>query len=215
MSEEKKHLFCCKKCQPPMPFEVITKGHTISEIAKCESCGQSVPTKECKWVPAEFVQRRRDLPRNTREMGVVDHVRTGKDEDRGFYTTSVFLDLEGSGQAFGFLVMDEPLMQRFNKALCETFDVRRVEQLVGMGCYALRCWGFHNDFIEGLETLDGGKRFTITGWRRKEGIFQKTPLEMRRESMEKEIAGLKRRIISIEEDLAGIDAGYVDWEREP
>jgi hypothetical protein len=145
-----------------------------------------------------------------RELGKIDYVRSGK-EDHGILTCSIGIDFNGdSHQGFGGLCLDTDLIKSFKKDLCKTFGVKKIEDLVGKECFALRCFGFLNDNIEGLETLDG-KKFTISTWRKKHFTNASNPLEQRFKHLVSEINHARRQIKEAEQDLAQLDSEYTNW----
>ena len=146
-----------------------------------------------------------------REPGVIADVWSGKDEDHDILTCSIGIDFKGGGhQGFGQLCLDENLLPFFIKDLCNTFGVSELKDLVGKKYFALRCFGFWNDAIEGLEAEDG-KRFTITSWRKKHFCDVKDPLENRIQNIKSDIFSGLRRVKSSREELKTVKKDYTDW----
>ena len=149
-----------------------------------------------------------------RERGRLGKPFVGK-EDHGIMTVQIPVSFRGSGQGFGGLCLDDGLDKPFVRDLCEAFGVRDVLRLEGAECYALRCWGFWNDRIEGLESVATGRRFTLTGFcRRHIGKAVLSPIELRAKSILSEIAWAERRAAEELEKLAKVRVGYIDWSAE-
>jgi hypothetical protein len=148
-----------------------------------------------------------------REFGTISSVKSGK-EDHDILTCSVGVDFSGGHQGFGNLILDEDLIVSFERELCEAFGVRATKELVGKKCFALRCFGHWNDNIEGLESLDTGKRFTLNGWRKRnvKNFEVISPLEQRKKSLHANIEWARRRIADSELELARIDKEYTSWD---
>lgn len=122
---------------------------------------------------------------------------------------------KGGSQGFGGLALqDQRIMASYVAALCDTFGVHALGDLKGLRCHALKCWEGHQETIEGLEAPDG-RRFTITGWRRKQGLDFPSPLEQRRESLRRDIAEATRCIETATRQMAALAEGYTDWSQEP
>ena len=147
-----------------------------------------------------------------RELGKIVSVHED-DEDRGIETVWIYLEFHGGGQGFGGLMLrDETHKKTFVSQLCKTFGVRKLMDLVGKDCYALRCWGFLNDVIEGLESVTTGKRFTISGWRRSQGLTEfGSPLDERRKRLSSDLEHTKRRLKDLEVEIKHVADGYTDW----
>ncbi len=96
-------------------------------------------------------------------------------------------------QGFGGLCLDEATRMDFDRQLCDLFEVKRLEDIVGLDCTALWPRNQHSDHMEGLER--DGRRFTITGFRRKHW---------------------PDKVPSPDETfLAALEEGYTDWEHAP
>lgn len=151
---------------------------------------------------------------NTREKALIDSVVSGK-EDHGILTCSIGCKmLAGSYQSFGNLALDENLLLDFHLSLCQTFNIYDIKNLVGKECYVLRSFDSYNEYIEGLEAIPSGKRFTLTAWRKKH-FPSKTvsKLEERTNSLKSSIESYKRRIREIQAQLKNLKNIYVDWEK--
>ena len=143
-----------------------------------------------------------------REHGTIRSVRTG-DEDGRCISTWVFVDMSCGAQGFGGYVLNEHA-EAWNADLCALFGVEKLDELVGKHCWALRAFSGWNEPIEGLEGTDG-KRFVATDfWRARLPAVQSV-LEKRRESIEREVGFLTRRINEETRRLAGLEADYVEW----
>lgn len=151
---------------------------------------------------------------NKREEGVIESIFVGK-EDHGIPTVQLMVSATRGGfQGFGGLALtDSKAMEGFQKSLCETFGVNNIQDIKGKKCYALRCFGFLNDTIEGLESVDTGKRFTITSWRNMMGYKSPNPLEQRRERLTNDIKWANRQIRECQAELSLLDSEYTDWEK--
>jgi hypothetical protein len=151
-----------------------------------------------------------------RERGVIESVFGGLEPDHGVVTCSLRISFDGgsSSQGFGNLALTEEQLRSFQHDLCATFGVATFDALKGKQCFALRCWGFHNDRIEGLESFATGLRFTISGWRKSIGqsMFD-SPLEERRCGMLSDLRSCQRRCTQIERNLETIGNGYTDWSK--
>jgi hypothetical protein len=150
-----------------------------------------------------------------REPGTIESVFSGE-EDHGIPTVSVRIDFDGgSTQSFGGLCLDGKTKPDFERSLCAVFGVRRLVDLEGQRCVALRYFDAWGETIEGLEAPDG-RRFVLTEWRRRHWPkMVKSPLEERRESLERSIESHLRRVREMEEELRRIDAEYVPVEAQP
>lgn len=150
-----------------------------------------------------------------RELGTIDDVWSGV-EDHGVLTCNIGVNFGGTHQGFGGLCLDPESLKAFVAELCEAFGVRDREALVGQRCYALRALGEWNEPIERLESLGTGRRFTITGFRRRHYPKHATSrLEDEIRSARGEIEWAQRRANEARERLARLESnesGYVDWE---
>lgn len=144
-----------------------------------------------------------------RELAVVAYERT--DEER---CLTHYVGMKGPsggwGQGFGGLAFDEPHLVSWKEEICKLFGVTDIAEIVGRQCFILRNWASWGHDIEGLEV--DGKRFTITGFRRKHWPDKtKTQLENAAERLRSDIRFHARRI---DEDVARLERlheGYVEW----
>lgn len=149
-----------------------------------------------------------------RELGTIRETTSG-DNDHGSLSTWTFIDLDSFGtQGFGGLALDKKGVKNFLAELCLTFDVSNIKQLKGKRCWVLRSFGTFNETIEGLESKDTGRRFTITGFRKKyyPKADQQNNLEYKRKQLEGDIAWAEGRIVEARAELKKIDTKYIDWE---
>jgi hypothetical protein len=116
-------------------------------------------------------------------------------EDHGILTFFLHFDFGGSGQGFGGYTLDAWDKNKDRRIgtvfgmdlilkLLQTFDVDRLEQIVGRTCFALYDVPYRwNDAIRGIETpkFDGGKKFIISEhveeWCANEEWFKKEKAE--------------------------------------
>ena len=151
--------------------------------------------------------------KNKRERGTIKHARL-ETADNGINTLWLSIEFPGSSQGFGGLALDDHrLAISFCHELCKAFDASGVRQLEGMACFALRCWGTNNDPIVGLESVDTGKRFTLVGWRRRQGFADPGELARQTEHLRNELAWAKRRAAELEHEIEVVAYGYTDWEQ--
>lgn len=148
-----------------------------------------------------------------RELGKIEDVFSGK-EDHDILTLSVGVGFKGAHQGFGSLMLNEKLIISFEKELCDTFDVKNINELIGEACYALRCFDYWNANIEGLESVKTGKKFTLTGWRRRHLPANeiKSPLQVEEEYHNSRISSAQRNIQVSQYELENIKSKYTDWE---
>jgi len=136
----------------------------------------------------------------------------GPHEDRGFTTTWVSLAFGCTIQGFGGLMLDAALADDYVRDLCVAFGVRGMDELVGKECDALYSFGSFNEPIEGLESVDTGRRFLHNAWRKKHFPETESTFEQERDRIKKTIACTKRRLAEEQERLARLADNYVDWE---
>jgi len=145
-----------------------------------------------------------------REMGVIHSVRYGRDPDHCCVSCDVIVGFDGSTQGM-CVILDDKLGPDFVRQLCRVFGVKEIDDLVNRPCYALRCWGFHNDDIEGLESIDTGNRFVLTSWNMQHFADTKSPAIRRRRQLVSEMISFEARIDRCRQDLETLLDGYVDW----
>lgn len=150
-----------------------------------------------------------------RQLGTIVGVRAGKHPDHSYHTVWITLDLKGGTQGFGGMVMEEDLLASYVQEVCRTFGVETFNDLVGKQCYVLRCWGHYDDAIEGLEAVKPALRFTHTQFRRDHGLNAPSPLDKRRENLRREREMHIRSIKELNDTLAKLEDGYIDWSELP
>jgi len=140
-------------------------------------------------------------------------IKTLSMEDERFTSVHVMLDGKGWGQGFGGLrFTDAAERMEWLRSLATVFGCS-VDGLVGRQCIARRPFGTF-DAIEGLTSVDTGRTFTITAWRKRKGYPALTPLESRLQSREREIRSLKRRLAEEEASFDRIVSSYQAVEGE-
>lgn len=151
-----------------------------------------------------------------RVPAVIESVKGPHTEDHGILTTMVTVKAGyGYHQGFGGLCLDKgKIANSYVSALCKAFDVKTMDELVGKKCFALYCFGEHNEPIEGLESADTGRRFLHNAWRKKHFPETVNTLAQKIESIRSTIAWAKRRVVEEEARLAALKSHYVDWERQ-
>jgi hypothetical protein len=136
-------------------------------------------------------------------------------EDHGIITVVIRLESPtgGWGQGFGCLRMkDDAEAKRFLGEVCAIFDHSEPERLKGQECIALYCLPWES--IEGIEA-PSGKRFTITGWRRRYyPEHTLSPTGRRRKALKENLQCHRRRVTEIEAQLDNLEH-LIDWDVEP
>jgi hypothetical protein len=153
-----------------------------------------------------------------REFGtILQGVWAGKDYDHDMHKVVVPVGFGGDEQAFTDLFLNSDEMSLFVNGICDTFRVSKLEDLVGRNCFGLRCWGFHNDHLEGLEGAESRQRFVISDFYRKVLPHRKcaTPIERRREYLQSRIECARQDLMRAEDDLEKVRACYVEWHSVP
>jgi hypothetical protein len=146
-----------------------------------------------------------------RELGTIREVFYGIEPDHDVLTCSVLFDF---GQAFGWLAFkDERELRDFGRSLRELFSVEALTELVGKSAWALRCRGTNSDPIEGIEYE--GKRFTLTGFRRRHDPRAPSARERYRADVEREIISRERVIARLKADLEEACEDFIEWETAP
>jgi len=148
---------------------------------------------------------------NKRVQGRIIDVSHGIEPDHGHMTCSIGIEFtHGRYQSFGNLVLDDDLLKSFLDDLCFTFNVETPEDLMGKEVYALRCFGYNNDHIEGLETISG-KRMTLTSWRKKHFSETLSPLDNEIKKLSSRIEQAQNSISRAIADLSKVQSEYTDW----
>lgn len=154
---------------------------------------------------------------SNKQLAVIDKIEIGP-EDHGIETVWVHVRYQPNNcsyQGFGGLALTEKSQRAFVEDLMKAFKVSKPDLLVGKACYALKSFGGHNENIEGLESVDTHKRFTITGFRRKHfpGHKPNNRLEERIQDIKDDIARAKQTIKNRQEALKHVKDDYIDWEK--
>jgi len=125
-----------------------------------------------------------------RELGKVGSVH--RSTERGI---NVIVDVKfpGTGQGLVSPSLDEATLVDYERELCALFGVRRLHDIVGQECFALRPREGFGEFIVGLECE--GRRFTLAGFRRKHWPDKAPGPD--------------------EAFLSALDPDYTDWETAP
>lgn len=119
----------------------------------------------------------------------------------------------GVGQGFGGLLFDNAeAADDYVRDLCAAFGVHAMIELVGKKCFALYSFGEHNEFIEGLESCDTGRRFLHNAWRKKRFPDTRDRLSQEKERLWREIAWAEWRAAEAKNRLDTLESRYVDWE---
>jgi hypothetical protein len=136
--------------------------------------------------------------------------------DHGILTTQIsFKADDGYQQGFGGICLDKESAPSWVAALCSTFGVYKIEDLKGSKCFALYSFGRHNDAIDGLISVDTGKKLVIDTWRRKLYPAQtKNRLIDEQSSIERNIVHWQYRIEESKKTLKTLKDIYVDWEKQ-
>lgn len=151
-----------------------------------------------------------------RVHGVIESVEGPHDNNRGALTTWVHLKLTtGFYQGVGGLILNAALADDYVCDLCTAFNVRAMDELVGKECYALYSFDSFNALIEGLESVDTGRRFIHTAWRRKHFPETRSNYDQEVERITSEIAWAERRAEDGRRRLRTLSAHYVEWETIP
>jgi hypothetical protein len=147
----------------------------------------------------------------TKELGVIENVFVGK-EDHGIPTVSIMITFNDgfTSQGFGNLCLTKETQPVYLDKVCSLFGVDHYKELKGKKCYALRSFDCWNEYIEGIETLDG-KRFTHTDFRYDVHGRKDTVLEQRKKDMEERIARHHEDIKRLKEEMKHLDDDYVPW----
>lgn len=148
-----------------------------------------------------------------RELGVIEKAHEGV-EDHGLPIFTLGIAFQGAYQAFSLTFSKESL-PAFARDVRQLFGVSSNDELVGLQCYALRCFSGFGAYIDGIETMDG-KRLTRHGWVRKNlDPDTPTPLEIERDARRRALAAHRRAVLEYEARLSSVSDDYVDWEVAP
>ena len=108
-------------------------------------------------------------------------------------------------------------MRDFQACLCATFGVTSVADLAGKECNLLYWFprGYHRHPVDGLESVDTGKRFMHASWMRKWSPSDKTVLEQRMDGLKRDIDFYQHCAAEAALALTNIADDFTDWENEP
>lgn len=155
------------------------------------------------------------MKKEHRMKATVDYVKKPHDNDHGGITTWVGLDIKkGMNQGFGGLMLNEALADDYVRDLCAAFGVRGMDELVGKECYALYAFSDRLN-IEGLESVETGRRFLHNTWRKKHFPNTKSLFEQKQDGYASEIVWAERRAQDARERLSKMQEDYFDWETAP
>lgn len=135
--------------------------------------------------------------------------------DHGILTTRItFKSADGWYQGFGNICLDKKSGSDFVKELCSTFGVTYIKDIIGKRCYALYSFGRYNDPIDGLLSVDTGKKFVIDTWRRKywPAKVSKNKLFDEQERIQGQIAYFEQRIQECKQELKRLPETFYNWE---
>lgn len=135
--------------------------------------------------------------------------------DHGILTTRImFKAASGYHQGFGNICLDKKSGPDFVEELCHTFGVTHIRNIVGKRCFALYSFGRYNDPIDGLLSVDTGKKFVIDTWRRKHWPTKvsKNKLVDEQERIRGQIAHFEQRIQEYKQELKRLPETFYNWE---
>ena len=151
-------------------------------------------------------------------------VAVSRDDEHGLEYVWVHYDGGGSVQ-FGGLTLDQHMTRVFWQELGTCLGVKadRAEDLLGARGVALHPVPKYDRHytLEGLESEDGTRRFTILGFQRKhfpdvlKKLGSKPLIDQTKTSVRREIARLHEKIADAEEDLATLDERWTEWDTMP
>ena len=154
---------------------------------------------------------------NHKSPGIIEGVRGPYKEDHGILTSNIFVKLDNGGtQGFGGIALDNKSAEDWIASLCYTFHVTNLEKLVGKKCYALYSFGRYGDSIDGLISMDTGKKFVLDTWRRKlwPAGTPKDRLSSAIESIKANISFQEQRILREKAEMKELPSKFVNWEKE-
>jgi len=152
---------------------------------------------------------------NNREPGIIVHSKGVYHEERIDAPTcliNVQYETRGGTQGFGGLHLGNGLDKAWEREVCEAFGVKHLMQLEGKPVFILTSFGRYHEPIEGLEDAMTGKRFTITGFRRRNCGFTGTKLEEELQSALRAIEVSRKRLDEANRAYLQYAQGFTDWE---
>jgi hypothetical protein len=140
------------------------------------------------------------------------------DNDHGGWDVRITLDyFDGGHQSLAGWHVDKKVAEDALREICELFDVKRPQDLVGKKCYGLKYLGGFNEYLCGLENMLG-ERFIVRKFLRERypenRELRKSKLQEEEDSIKSDIAHLQRRIKEREADLVRLPFEFVDWEKQ-
>lgn len=106
---------------------------------------------------------------STKELGIIASVSVDTDQFTSVWVQVVYD--QGGSQGFGGLnLSDDDLRADYIHDLLDTFDKKRLVELVSQRVWVLRRRERFLARIEGFVSIATSRRFTITDWQRKHGI---------------------------------------------
>lgn len=148
-----------------------------------------------------------------RVAAVIESVRAPYlEESHGVLTTDLYLTFGSGMQMFGGLAFDSMTgAHDYLTELCAAFGVQHFVDLRGKRCFALYSFGKYNELIEGLESVDTGRRFVQNAWRAKHCPGTPSVLEQKQARVRAEVARMERQIAESTTKLDALAREFVDW----
>jgi len=152
---------------------------------------------------------------NKRKLGVIKSAPMPAEDDHGILTSYITVNYdECCFQGFGGLCLNERLSPHWIKEICNTFGVKNFDELYNEKCFILKSFGEYNETIEGLESVKTGKRFTVTGFRRRHCDSKTNKLKEKKDQLKRDIKRCQNNLKEAENKLKTIDKDFTDWEVE-
>ena len=151
-----------------------------------------------------------------RVIAIIEDVEGPYVEDHGILTTNITVKAGyGYHQGFGGLCLGEKkYADDYVATLCKAFGVKKLKELIGKKCFLLYSFGDLNEPIEGLESIDTGKRFLHNEWRKKHWPETKSTFKQEVERIESTISWTKRRMMEAQKRLTTLKSKYKDWSKQ-
>ena len=159
-----------------------------------------------------------------RERMKIDSVTYGKHDHYGCLTYCIYCLSDGgsSGQGFGNTILEEGAESTRDLIISLTSlfgapsqDPESLQKLVGEEIFALRCNPYGD--IEGIESVNTGRRFLLIQWKRKHwpDKYQASFKDQLVFDCKRRVDQLNNDIVRTREDFRRHLASLVDWEVEP
>lgn len=147
--------------------------------------------------------------KNKREYSTITSANCRYSHDHCCWTVDIYAESKGGGQGCTvvFDSQEEALDYAFDVA--QIFNCKHIDQIVGRQCWVLRPFGYHSDQIEGFEVDD--RRFTRTGWQRKNNPNAPSRLDRERKSLLSTMEWVQRRVAEAIRDLKSLEENYTEW----